>query len=54
MNQLVMYEEEQIVWTYMVLPKLHFCEKKEVEIQDLSNPENCKNYVLETLGKYVK
>lgn len=54
MNQLVMYEEEQIVWTYMVLPKLHFCEKKEAESQDLSHPENCKNYVLETLGKYVK
>ena len=54
MNQLMMYEKEKIVWTYMIFPKVYFCEKKDIGNEDLSDSENCKNYVLETLGKYVK
>ena len=54
MNQLMMYENEKIVWTYMILPKAYLCQRLYAENEDLSNPENCKNYVLETLRKYVK
>lgn len=54
MNQLLMYENKQICWTYMILPKMYLCQKSPIENDDLSNQENCKNYVLETLRKYVK
>ena len=53
MNQLVMYENEKPTWTYMIIPKVHICQKQYYETKDLSIPENCKDYILESLGRYV-
>ena len=54
MNQLMMYANEEIIWTYMLLPKAYLCPKFYYENIDLTNTENCQNYALETLRKYVK
>ena len=50
----MMYANEEIIWTYMLLPKAYLCPKFYYENIDLTNTENCQNYALETLRKYVK
>ena len=52
MNQLIMFENNEIIWTYIHIPKVYKCEK--VDNGNPINEEDCRIYINKCLNNYIK
>ena len=52
MNQLIMFENNEIIWTYIHIPKVYKCEK--IDNENPINEEDCRRYINKCLNNYIK
>ncbi len=53
MKQLIMYENDEVIWMYIHFPQIYNCESAENKGIDITNPEECKKLIIKSLYTYI-